>query len=164
MERITRLELATSTLARWRSTRWATAAYQRNRSNSCSSERWCLRSESNQWHGDFQSPALPTELQRRTGRWLLYLKFRFCKGVNSIFFKKIKTFLILVALSHKIRTTFLNRKESKRMCKEHLTRLTTYGLIIEKEHRRFCSLLLRILIYKQKEQRRFDLKQDGSVF
>ena len=26
---------------------------------------WCLRSESNQWHGDFQSPALPTELQRR---------------------------------------------------------------------------------------------------
>ena len=25
---------------------------------------WCLRSESNQWHGDFQSPALPTELQR----------------------------------------------------------------------------------------------------
>ena len=54
------------------------------------------------------------------------------------------------------------------MRKEHLTRLTTYGLIIEKEHRRFCSFLLRILIYKhiykQKEQRRFDLKQDGSVF
>ena len=25
---------------------------------------WCLRSESNQRHGDFQSPALPTELQR----------------------------------------------------------------------------------------------------
>ena len=50
------------------------------------------------------------------------------------------------------------------MRKEHLTRLTTYGLIIEKEYRRFCSLLLRILIYKQKEQRRFDLKQDGSVF
>ena len=50
------------------------------------------------------------------------------------------------------------------MYKEHLTRLTTYGLIIEKEHRRFCSLLLRILIYKQKEQRRFDLKQDGFVF
>ena len=24
---------------------------------------WCLRSESNQRHGDFQSPALPTELQ-----------------------------------------------------------------------------------------------------
>ena len=48
---------------------------------------WCLRSESNQWHGDFQSPALPTELQRRTGRWLLYLKFRFCKGVNPNFFQ-----------------------------------------------------------------------------
>ena len=50
------------------------------------------------------------------------------------------------------------------MRKEHLTRLTTYGLIIENEHRRFCSFLLRILIYKQKEQRRFDLKQDGSAF
>ena len=54
LERITRLELATSTLARWRSTRWAKSAYE-----------WCLRSESNQRHGDFQSPALPTELQRR---------------------------------------------------------------------------------------------------
>ena len=54
MERMTRLELATSTLARWRSTRWATSAYN-----------WCLRSESNQWHEDFQSSALPTELQRQ---------------------------------------------------------------------------------------------------
>ena len=27
---------------------------------------WCLRSELNQRHGDFQSPALPTELQRHT--------------------------------------------------------------------------------------------------
>ena len=27
--------------------------------------KWCLRSESNQRHGDFQSPALPTELQRQ---------------------------------------------------------------------------------------------------
>ena len=26
--------------------------------------RWCLRSESNQRHADFQSAALPTELQR----------------------------------------------------------------------------------------------------
>ena len=26
---------------------------------------WCLRTESNHRHGDFQSPALPTELQRR---------------------------------------------------------------------------------------------------
>ena len=30
LERITRLELATSTLARWRSTRWAKSAYIRN--------------------------------------------------------------------------------------------------------------------------------------
>ena len=53
MERITGLEPATSTLARLRSTKWAKSAY-----------KWCLRSESNQRHGDFQSPALPTELQR----------------------------------------------------------------------------------------------------
>ena len=31
---------------------------------------WCLRSESNQRHGDFQSPALPTELQRQTPKAL----------------------------------------------------------------------------------------------
>ena len=30
-----------------------------------SGEDWCLRPESNQRHGDFQSPALPTELQRQ---------------------------------------------------------------------------------------------------
>ena len=29
---------------------------------------WCLRSESNQRHGDFQSPALPTELQRHNSK------------------------------------------------------------------------------------------------
>ena len=28
---------------------------------------WCLRTESNHRHGDFQSPALPTELQRQIG-------------------------------------------------------------------------------------------------
>ena len=28
-------------------------------------KKWCLRAESNHRHGDFQSPALPTELQRR---------------------------------------------------------------------------------------------------
>ena len=32
----------------------------------CRNRLWCLRSESNQRHGDFQSPALPTELQRQT--------------------------------------------------------------------------------------------------
>ena len=69
-------------------------------------KKWCLRSESNQWHGDFQSPALPTELQRRTGRWLLYLKFRFCKGVNANFFEKIEKFLLFGVSACKIRTTF----------------------------------------------------------
>ena len=38
------------------------------------------------------------------------------------------------------------------MHKEHLTRLTTYGLIIEKEHRRFCSLLLRYLYISKKSK------------
>ena len=103
MERPTRLELATSTLARWRSTRWATAAYWETLLGFLD---WCLRSESNQWHGDFQSPALPTELQRRTGRWLLYLKFRFCKGVNANFFEKIEKFLLFGVSACKIRTTF----------------------------------------------------------
>ena len=28
-------------------------------------KKWCLRAESNHRHGDFQSPALPTELQRQ---------------------------------------------------------------------------------------------------
>ena len=32
--------------------------------NELNPRKWCLRSESNQRHGDFQSPALPTELQR----------------------------------------------------------------------------------------------------
>ena len=32
--------------------------------NELNPQVWCLRSESNQRHGDFQSPALPTELQR----------------------------------------------------------------------------------------------------
>ena len=32
-------------------------------------KKWCLRSESNQRHVDFQSTALPTELQRHTIRW-----------------------------------------------------------------------------------------------
>ena len=33
--------------------------------NELNPRKWCLRSESNQRHGDFQSPALPTELQRQ---------------------------------------------------------------------------------------------------
>ena len=39
--------------------------------NELNPHRWCLRSESNQRHGDFQSPALPTELQRHTARAVL---------------------------------------------------------------------------------------------
>ena len=36
--------------------------------NELNPRKWCLRSESNQRHGDFQSPALPTELQRQKAR------------------------------------------------------------------------------------------------
>ena len=42
--------------------------YKRQLPDELNPHIWCLRSESNQRHGDFQSPALPTELQRRTGR------------------------------------------------------------------------------------------------
>ena len=40
--------------------------------NELNPHRWCLRSESNQRHGDFQSPALPTELQRLIKQGLLF--------------------------------------------------------------------------------------------
>ena len=36
----------------------------------CSAREWCLRSESNQRHEDFQSSALPTELQRQMATWM----------------------------------------------------------------------------------------------
>ena len=66
LERITRLELATSTLARWRSTRWAKSALIFLTPYTMLLERfWCLRTESNHRHEDFQSSALPTELQRQ---------------------------------------------------------------------------------------------------
>ena len=60
MERKTRFELATFTLARWRSTTEPLPHMPLH-----SLKRWCLRVESNHWHRDFQSLALPTELQRQ---------------------------------------------------------------------------------------------------
>ena len=53
MERKTRLELATPTLARWCSTTELLPHW------------WCSGTELNRRHGDFQSPALPTELPER---------------------------------------------------------------------------------------------------
>ena len=53
LERQTRFELATSTLARWHST------------TELLPHSWCLRVESNHRHRDFQSLALPTELPRQ---------------------------------------------------------------------------------------------------
>ena len=53
--------------------------------------KWCLRSESNQRHADFQSAALPTELQRHLFQmrvrgsltaWVLYRR----KGRLSTYF------------------------------------------------------------------------------
>ena len=57
LERKTRLELATPTLARWCST---TELLPQN--------NWCSGTESNRRHGDFQSPALPTELPEQIWR------------------------------------------------------------------------------------------------
>ena len=64
--------------------------------------KWCLRSESNQRHADFQSAALPTELQRHLFQmrirasltaWVLYRR----KGrLSTYFYKNVKTFLISV--------------------------------------------------------------------
>ena len=61
LERKTRFELATFTLARWRSTTEPLPHHNRT-------ENWCLRVESNRRHKDFQSFALPTELQRQIWR------------------------------------------------------------------------------------------------
>ena len=44
--------------------------------------RWCLRSESNQRHEDFQSSALPTELQRQIKGGVLYQNWRPGWGSN----------------------------------------------------------------------------------
>ena len=56
LERVTRFELATFTLARLHST---TELHPH--------KIWCLRAESNRRHTDFQSVALPTELPRHIG-------------------------------------------------------------------------------------------------
>ena len=47
---------------------------------------WCLRSESNQRHADFQSAALPTELQRHMRRNLLIpllMRYKWRPGTDS---------------------------------------------------------------------------------
>ena len=62
VERKTRFELATFTLARWHST---TESLPHIGTGIFVPMPWCLRLESNQWHKDFQSFALPTELQRQ---------------------------------------------------------------------------------------------------
>ena len=49
-------------------------------------EPWCLRSESNQRHADFQSAALPTELQRHMRRNLLIpllMRYKWRPGTDS---------------------------------------------------------------------------------
>ena len=58
--------------------------------------KWCLRSESNQRHADFQSAALPTELQRHLFQmrirapltaWVLYRR----KGrLSTVFYRIVK--------------------------------------------------------------------------
>ena len=56
-------------------------------------QKWCPDSESNQGHGDFQSPALPTELSgqrgalNRIGRWAstAFLQNGYTTGLNDVF-------------------------------------------------------------------------------
>ena len=52
--------------------------------NELNPHRWCLRSESNQRHGDFQSPALPTELQRHTARDAVCKKMATRRGLEPL--------------------------------------------------------------------------------
>ena len=47
-------------------------------------KKWCLRAESNHRHGDFQSPALPTELQRRFLQRLFSILYSL-RNVNNFF-------------------------------------------------------------------------------
>ena len=49
-------------------------------------KKWCLRAESNHRHGDFQSPALPTELQRRFLQRLFSILYSL-RNVNNFFQK-----------------------------------------------------------------------------
>ena len=49
-------------------------------------KKWCLRAESNHRHGDFQSPALPTELQRRFLQRLFSILYSL-GNVNNFFQK-----------------------------------------------------------------------------
>ena len=52
--------------------------------NELNPHRWCLRSESNQRHGDFQSPALPTELQRHTARAAVFFLVATRRGLEPL--------------------------------------------------------------------------------
>ncbi len=52
---------------RWRSHFQLPATVLGKRLHHFRKERWCPDSESNQGHGDFQSPALPTELSGQRG-------------------------------------------------------------------------------------------------
>ena len=46
--------------------------------------RWCLRSESNQRHVDFQSTALPTELQRHIEQSIRSAPMRYMATRNGL--------------------------------------------------------------------------------
>ena len=57
--------------------------------------KWCPDAESNHGHGDFQSPALPTELsgqRRNVGAYLKGLS-EFCQRKNCIFYVFLRALL-----------------------------------------------------------------------
>ena len=49
---------------------------------------WCLERESNQWHRDFQSLALPTELSRLIIKLLISIFFLICFPHHFLYIKK----------------------------------------------------------------------------
>ena len=68
------LHLGKVALYRMSYTRISVRPSESNFFDSVRSELWCLRSESNQRHADFQSAALPTELQRHVAQSKLCAK------------------------------------------------------------------------------------------
>ncbi len=73
--------------------------------NELNPQEWCLRSELNQRHGDFQSPALPTELQRRDAFFISVLYYNstnaVCQAFFSIFLKYFLAHNMLIFYSDK---------------------------------------------------------------
>ena len=70
-------------------------------------EEWCPEAESNHRHGDFQSPALPTEL---SGQHVLFYRMIF---LSQIFFTKKSCFGVVclnIMLNMRVYFVFLTKR------------------------------------------------------